>query len=56
MSQNLDELNVEMQQKFLGGDSQNFLHKFVRFFATLDPKILRLKQLKVVFEANIIKG
>jgi len=39
-----------------GGNSQNFLHKFVRFFVTLGPKILRLLGLKVIFEADIIKG
>jgi len=36
-----------------GGDSQNFLRKFVRFFG---PKILRLFKLKVLFEADIFKG
>jgi len=41
---------------FLGGDSQNFLGKFVRFFVTLGLKILRLFILKVLFEADIIKG
>jgi hypothetical protein len=39
-----------------GGDSKNFLWKFVRFFITLGLKILRLSRLKVVFEADIIKG
>ncbi len=39
-----------------GGDSQNFLRKFLIFFLTLGLKILRLKWLKVVFEADIIKG
>jgi len=39
-----------------GGDSQNFLRKFVRFFVTLGLKILRLLRLKVLFEADIIKG
>jgi len=39
----------------LGGDSQNFLNKFVRFFVTLGLEILRLFRLKVLFEANIIK-
>jgi len=37
-----------------GGDSQNFLHKFVNFFVTLGLKILRLFSLKVLFEAAII--
>jgi len=37
----------------LGGDSQNFLRKFVRFFVTLGLKILRLNLLKVLFEADI---
>jgi hypothetical protein len=39
-----------------GGYSQNFLSKFVRFFVTLGLKILRLFRLKVLFEADIIKG
>jgi len=39
----------------LGGDSQNFLGKLVRFFVTLGLKILRLFRLKVRFEADIIK-
>jgi len=42
--------------KHLGGNSQNFLWKFVRFFLTLGLKILRLFGLKVLFEADIIKG
>jgi len=40
----------------LGENSQNFLGKFVRFFVTLGLKILRLFRLKVLFEADIIKG
>jgi len=40
----------------LGGDSQNFLRKFVRFFLTLGLKILRFLSLKIVIEADIIKG
>jgi len=39
-----------------GGDSQNFLCKFIIFFVTLGLKILRLFRLKVVFETDIIKG
>jgi hypothetical protein len=39
----------------LGGDSQNFLFKFVRFFVSLGLKILRFFRLKVLFEAEIIK-
>jgi len=39
-----------------GGDSQNFLLKFIRFFVTLGLKILKLFRLKVVFEADIIEG
>ncbi len=39
-----------------GGDSQNFLGKFVRFFVTLSLKILKLFWLKLLFEANVIKG
>ncbi len=42
--------------KILGGDSQNVLRKFVRSFVTLGLKILRLSKLKVLFEADIIKG
>jgi len=38
-----------------GGNSQNFLSKFVRFFVTLGLKILRLQRLKVVFEVDVIK-
>ncbi len=40
----------------LSGNSQNFLSKFVRFFLTLDFKNLKLFRLKVLFEADIIKG
>jgi len=40
----------------LGANSQIFLSKFVRFFITLDLKILRLFRFKVLFEADIIKG
>jgi len=41
----------------LGGDTQNFLHKFVRFFfVTLGLEILRLFRFKALFEADIIKG
>jgi len=39
-----------------GGDSQNFLCKFIIFFVTLGLKILTLFRLKVVFETDIIKG
>ncbi len=39
-----------------GGNSQNFLGKFVRLFLTLGLKILGLFRLKVLFEADIIKG
>jgi len=39
-----------------GGNSQNFLGKFVRFFLTLGLKILRLFRFKVLFEVDIIKG
>jgi len=43
--------------KSLSGNSQKFLQKFVRFFfVTLSLKILRLFRLKVLFEADIIKG
>jgi hypothetical protein len=41
---------------YWGGDSQNFLQKFVRFFITLSLKILRFFRPKIVFEANKIKG
>jgi hypothetical protein len=37
-------------------NSQNFLGKFVRFFVILGLKILRLKGLKVVFEADVNKS
>jgi hypothetical protein len=40
----------------LGGDSQNFLSKFVSFIATLGCKILILFRFKVLFEADINKG
>jgi len=40
----------------MGGDSQNFLQKFIRFFLTLGLKILGLFRIKVLFEADIIKG
>jgi len=43
------------EQKNMGGNSQNFLSKFVRFFLTLGPKFLRLKWLKVVFKQTSIK-
>jgi len=48
---------MEEVKKFkdLGGNSQNFLLKFIRFFVTLGLKILRLFRFKVVFEANVIK-
>jgi len=45
-----------MYSDILGGDLQNFLHKFVRFIVTLGLKILRLFRLKVLFEADSIKG
>jgi len=38
-----------------GGNLQNFLSKFVRFFVALALKILRLLRLNAVFEADIIK-
>jgi len=41
---------------FLGGESQNFLCKYVIFLVTLGLKILRLLWLKVLFKADIIKG
>jgi hypothetical protein len=40
----------------MGGNSQNFLGKFVRFFVSLGLKILRLIRFKVLFEADIING
>jgi hypothetical protein len=46
----------EIDVEHLGGFSQNFLGKFVRFFVTLSLKILRLFWLKVISEAVIIKG
>ncbi len=47
--------HILKQLNFLGGNSQNFLSKFLIFFVTLGLKILRLKWLKVVFEADINK-
>jgi len=51
------QIGMEEVKKFkdLGGNSQNFLLKFIRFFVTLGLKILRLFRFKVVFEANVIK-
>jgi hypothetical protein len=49
-------LTSEWKVKFLGGDSQNVLGKFLRFFVTLGLKILRSSRPKVLFEADIIKG
>jgi len=49
----IGEIEVKRRQS---GNSQNFLGKFVRFFLTLGLKILRLFRLKVLFEADIIKG
>jgi len=45
-----------MLRRLRGGDSQNFLGKFQRFFVTLNLKILRLFRIKVLFEADISKG
>ncbi len=39
-----------------GWNSQNFLHKFVRFFLSLGLKVLRLFRLKVFFEALALKS
>jgi len=44
------------KNKNQGGNSQNFLRKFVNFSLTLSLKILRLFRLKVLFEADLIKG
>jgi len=58
-NQNNNQINKNSSEtgfNFLGGDSQNFLGKFIRFFVTLGLKILRLFELKIFFEANIIKG
>jgi len=38
------------------GIKKNFLGQFLRFFVTSDLEILRLFRLKVVYEADIIKG
>jgi len=38
-----------------GGDSQDLLCKFVRFFVSLGRKISRLFRFKVLFEADIMK-
>jgi len=40
--------------RYQGGNSQNFLSKFVRFFVTLGLKILRLLRQKIVFKYDII--
>ncbi len=40
--------------KNLGGNSQNFLGKFVRFFVTMGFKFLRLFRLKVLYVAFVI--
>ncbi len=40
----------------MGGDSQNFLGKFLKIFVTLWFNFLRLFRLKVLLEADIIKG
>jgi hypothetical protein len=45
-----------LKVKVMGGDSKNFLCKLLRFFVTLGLNILRLFKLKVLFEADIIKG
>jgi hypothetical protein len=47
-------LHLRNTHKTQGGNSQNFLGKFIRFFVTLDLKIMRLFRLKVLFEATII--
>jgi len=44
------------KHQYLGGNSQNFLGEFIRFFVTLGLKILRLFRLKVLFEADLIIG
>jgi hypothetical protein len=48
----LSSLLYYVHDKQLGGNSQKFLRKFVRFFLTLGLKILRLFRLKVLFEAS----
>jgi len=45
----LRETLLYVKSKAQGGNSQNFLRKFVRFFVTLGLKILRLNRLKVLF-------
>jgi len=42
--------------KYLSGNSQNILQKFVRFFINRGLEILSIFMLKVLFEADIIKG
>jgi len=49
-------VETKFQVRLLGGNPQNFLPKFVRFFLTLGLKIWTLFRLKVLFEADIIKG
>jgi len=56
-NQNNNQINKNSSEtgfNFLGGDSQNFLGKFIRFFVTLGLKILRLFGLKIFFEARVM--
>jgi hypothetical protein len=48
-------ISFKFLDRTLGGNSQNFLSKFVTFLVFLGLKILRFLRLKVVFEADIIK-
>jgi len=56
ISYDVQNMKMSICIRIQGGDSQNFLQKFVRFFVTLGLKILRLFRLKVLYEADIIKG
>jgi len=41
---------------YQGGNSKNFLDKFIIFFVTLGLKISKFLRLKVVFEADANKS
>jgi len=57
MKFNVEKLNpLSFYVKVWVEKSQNFSGKFVKIFITLGFKILKLFRLKVLFEADIIKG
>ncbi len=47
---------IPSQTNLQGGDSQNFLRKFVRFFVTLSLKILRFLGLNYILKQISLKG